>query len=518
MIKKLNIGNNILEGGYMKSYWINSLNEKEINKYETLQENINTDICIIGGGLTGINLAYNLSKHNIKTVLIEKDRICRSTSGNSTAKITSQHGLIYKYLADSKGIDFAKNYYSANEDAIENISNIIKNENIECDFEYQPSCVFTKTFKDIQKLKDEARIVNEFGGKAQYLEAKDIDINNLIKVVAGVKFENQAQFNPYKYANALTKICSNSKIRIYEKTKAIDISNKNNNYMIKTENGCKIRTKYLVLATKYPIINMPGFYFIKMYQSTSYGIGIRTKERIFNGMYINSEKPTISLRTVKDENGYLLIIVGSDHKTGEEMDLSNSYINLEKIAKEIYPRGEIKYRWNTEDCITLDKIPYIGEFSVLWKNCYIATGFNKWGMTTSKLAADIITNKILGEKNKYEEIFTSTRLEPIKNIKEVSNMAKESIDGLVIKKLEIPKEDIDQIQNDEGKKVEINGKKVAIYKDKDGKIYEVNPICKHLGCELSWNNLDKTWDCPCHGSRYDYKGNLIYGPSVKDLD
>ena len=243
----------------MKSYWINSLNEKEINKYETLQENINTDICIIGGGLTGINLAYNLSKHNIKTVLIEKDRICRSTSGNSTAKITRKKKLIYKYLADSKGIDFAKNYYSSNEDAIENISNIIKNENIECDFEYQPSCVFTKTVKDIQKLKDEARIVNEFGGKAQYLEAKDIDINNLIKVVAGVKFENQAQFNPYKYANALTKICSNSKIRIYEKTKAIDISNKNDNYIIKTENGCKIRTKYLVLATKYPIIHMPGF-------------------------------------------------------------------------------------------------------------------------------------------------------------------------------------------------------------------------------------------------------------------
>lgn len=501
----------------MKSYWINSIDEKKINKFETLKENVNTDICIIGGGLTGLNIAYNLKKYNIKTVLIEKDRICRRTSGNSTAKITSQHGLIYKYLADSKGIEFAKEYYEANERAIENISNIIKKENIECDFEYQPSFVYTGTIEDIQKLKDEANIINQFGGKAEYLESKDIEISNIIRVVAGVKFENQAQFNPYKYANSLAKICSGARTQIYEKTKAIDIIDKENGYIIKTENGCEINAKYLVLATKYPIVNIPGFYFLKMYQSTSYGVGVKTKEKIFDGMYINSEKPTISLRMAKDKDGYILIVVGSDHKTGEEKDFSNSYIKLEKIAREICPKGEIKYHWNTEDCITLDKIPYIGKFSNVWENCYVATGFNKWGITTSKIAADIITDKILGFKNEYEDIFVSTRVEPVKNIKEVSNIVKTSVDSLVIKKLEIPKEEINQIQNGEGKVVEIDGKKVGVYKNNDGEIYKVNPVCKHLGCELSWNNLDKTWDCPCHGSRYDYKGKLIYGPSVKDL-
>lgn len=501
----------------MKSYWINSLNEKEINKFEALKENVDTDICIIGGGLTGLNLAYNLRKYNIKTILIEKDRICRKASGNSTAKITSEHGLIYKYLADSKGIDFAKEYYKANEEAIEKIANIIKKENIDCDFEYQPSYVFTGTIADMQKLKDEAEVVNSFGGKAEYLEAKDIEVSSLVKVVAGVKFENQAQFNPYKYANALAKICSGSRLQIYENTKAIDIIDEENGYLVKTQNGCEIKTKYLVLATKYPIVNIPGFYFLKMYQGTSYGIGMKTKEKIFNGMYINSEKPTISLRMAKDKDGYILIVVGSDHKTGEEKDLSNSYTKLEKIAKEIYPKGEIKYHWNTEDCITLDKIPYIGEFSKVWDKCYVATGFNKWGITTSKIAADIITDKIMGFENKYEEIFTSTRVEPIKNIKEVGNIVKTSIDSLVIKKLEIPKEEINQIQDGEGKIVEIDGKKVGVYKNKKGEIYKINPVCKHLGCELTWNNLDKTWDCPCHGSRYDYKGKLIYGPSVKDL-
>lgn len=501
----------------MKSYWISSLNEKEINKFQSLKENVDTDICIIGGGLTGLNLAYNLRKYNIKTILIEKDRICKSTSGNSTAKITSQHGLIYKYLADSKGIDFAKKYYKANEKAIGNIANIIKNENIDCDFEYQPSYVFTENISDIQKIKEEASIVNKFGGKAEYLEAKDIEISNLVKTTAGVKFENQAYFNPYKYANALAKICSNSQIHIYEKTKAVDVIDEENGYLIKTENGCEIKTKYLIITTKYPIVNIPGFYFLKMYQSTSYGIGMKTKQKVFNGMYINSEKPTISLRMAKDKDGYILIVVGSDHKTGEEKDLSNSYTRLEKIAREIYPKGEIKYHWNTEDCITLDKIPYIGEFSKVWKNCYVATGFNKWGMTTSKIAADIIIDKIMGFENEYEKVFTATRVEPVKNIKEVGNMVKTSMDALVIKKLEISKEEVNQIQKGEGKIVEIDGKKVGIYKNEQGEIYKINPVCKHLGCELTWNNLDKTWDCPCHGSRYDYQGNLLYGPSVRDL-
>ena len=545
----------------MKSYWIKSIEEKDRIKFEKLEENIKTDVCIIGGGLTGLSTAYNLSKYKIRTVLIEKDEICKQTSGNSTAKITSQHGLIYKYLIDSKGREFARKYYEANEKAINNIKNIIDKEKIDCEFEYQPSYVFTQSIQEEEKIKDEVEAIKSFGGKAKLIEAPDIQLNKLkcvelveksneklkidvdniekenlnlernlvkermkqilpIKAIAGVEFEKQAQFNLYKYGIGLAKICSDSGVKIYEHTKAIDVDTEDEDeyYVITLENGCKIKTKYLVIATKYPIVNIPGFYFIKMYQSTSYAIAMKTKQRLFDGMYINSEEPTISLRTTKYGDEYLLIVVGSDHKTGAEIDLSNSYRYLEEIARNLCTEGKIKYYWNTEDCITLDKIPYIGQYSKMWDNAYVATGFNKWGITTSNIAAEIITNKILGEESDYEEIFKSTRLEPIKNIKEVTNIVKESVNSLVIKKLEIPQEEANQIQNDEGKIVEVNGQKIGIYKDKEGVVYKVNPVCKHLGCELSWNNLEKTWDCPCHGSRYDYKGNLIYGPSVKGLD
>lgn len=543
----------------MKSYWIDSV--KEQNKFGALDENIKTDICIIGGGITGLSTAYNLSKYKIRTVLLEKDEICKQTSGNSTAKITSQHGLIYKYLTDSKGQDFARKYYEANENAIRNIKSIIDKEGIDCDFEYQPAYVFTQKVQDVQKIKDEVEAVNNLGGRVKFIEAKDIEINKLnsveyvenqgeklkisgdniekenlnlerdvvkermkqvlpIKAIAGIEFENQAQFNPYKYGNALAKICSDSGIKIFEHSKVIDVDTEDEDeyYIITLENGCKIKAKYVVITTKYPIVNIPGFYFVKMYQSSSYAIAMQTKQRLFEGMYIDSEEPTISLRTAKFGDEYLLIVVGFDHKTGAQIDLSNSYRYLEEIAKSLYPEGKIKYHWNTEDCITLDKIPYIGNFSNLWENAYVATGFNKWGITTSNIAAEIITDKILGQENEYEEIFKSTRLEPIKNIKEVTNMVKESVNSLVAKKLELPQEEANQIQNGEGKIVEVNGQKIGIYKNNEGEIYKVNPVCKHLGCELSWNNLDKTWDCPCHGSRYDFKGNLIYGPSVKNLD
>lgn len=547
----------------MKSYWINSTEEKK--GFNKLNQDIETDICIIGGGLTGLSVAYYLEQYKIKNVILEKDRICHRTSGFSTAKITSQHDLFYKYLIDSKGKEIAQKYYEANEEAIAEIERIIEKENIDCDFKKQSAYVFTQSINDVQKIKDEVEAVKQIGGIANYIEAQDIELNKLgketnipkneidssmeqilpIKALCAIEFPNQAQFNPYKYALALAEKCTKGSTQIYENSKVIDIrtedSNeesgeisleefinkvKNNitkekqrpNYIIELEHGRTIKAKHIVIATKYPIINFPGYYFLKMYQSTSNVIAIEPKEKPIKGMYINSENPTISIRTVEDNGENLVLIAGFDHKTGAKIDLENSYKYLEKIAKSLYPNCEKRYQWNTEDCISLDKIPYIGSFSNIMQNVYVATGYKKWGITTSNIAARMIVDEIMGKEVKYKDVFKATRLEPIKNIKEVGNMLKQTVNSLVIEKLEMPKETLEQIQTDEGKIVDVEGKKVGIYKDNRGEIFAVKPVCMHLGCELSWNNLDKTWDCPCHGSRYNYKGELIYGPSVKNLE
>ncbi len=535
----------------MNSYWINS--EKNKEKYNKVEKNIETDICIIGGGITGISTAYYLTKENLKVTVLDMGKIGFQTTGNSTAKITSQHGLFYKDLKDSKGEDFARLYYDANEDAIKNIKKIVEKEKIQCDLECQSAYVLAANREEVQKVKDEVEVVRGFGGHAEYLEREDIDKNLLIlNPLAAIRFKNQAQFNSYKYTIELAKICKNLGANIYENTKVVDVRDEKDYYYLETEDGYKIKAKYLVITTKYPIINIPGFYFMKMYQSTSYGISIPVKEKLFDGMYITSTNPKVSLRMAKVDNNiikdvvdgnienyakqdkenrkrvkekqnskidneYVLIVVGADHKTGEKTDLSNSYKKLENIAKQIYPQGKVENYWNTEDCITLDKIPYIGKYSNMWENAYVATGFNKWGITTSNIAANIITDMIIGRKNRYEDIFISTRVEPVKNRQEVGNMLKETVSSLVLKKFELPESEQASLKNEEGKIIEIEGEKVGAYKDKEGRIYTIVPKCAHLGCELSWNNLDKTWDCPCHGSRYDYTGKMLYGPTVKDL-
>lgn len=535
----------------MNSYWINS--EKNKEKYNKLEKNIETDICIIGGGITGISTAYYLTKENLKVTVLDMGKIGFQTTGNSTAKITSQHGLFYKYLKDSKGEDFARLYYDANEDAIKNIKKIVEKEKIQCDLECQSAYVLAANREEVQKVKDEVEVVRGFGGHAEYLEREDIDKNLLIlNPLAAIRFKNQAQFNSYKYTIELAKVCKNLGANIYENTKVVDVRDEKDYYYLETEDGYKIKAKYLVITTKYPIINIPGFYFMKMYQSTSYGISIPVKEKLFDGMYITSTNPKVSLRMAKVDNNiikdvvdgnienyakqdkenrkrvkekqnskidneYVLIVVGADHKTGEKTDLSNSYKKLENIAKQIYSQGKVENYWNTEDCITLDKIPYIGKYSTMWENAYVATGFNKWGITTSNIAANIITDMIIGRKNRYEDIFISTRVEPVKNRQEVGNMLKETVSSLVLKKFELPESEQASLKNEEGKIIEIEGEKVGAYKDKEGRIYTIVPKCAHLGCELSWNNLDKTWDCPCHGSRYDYTGKMLYGPTVKDL-
>lgn len=498
----------------MKSYWIESTKNEKRN-YPRFKENLSTEVCIIGGGITGITTAYYLAKEGREVILLEKDEMCSKTSGNTTAKITSQHGLFYKYLIDSEGKEFAKKYLEANEEAIRNIEKIIKEENINCDFEKQDAFVFTQRQEEVPKIQDEVNAVKSIGGDSEFVTKVQLPFS----IQGAIKFKNQAQFNIRKYAfGLLNKVLETNNCSIFENTKVLEVNKGKEGYLVHTKNG-DISAKYVVLATRYPIINSPGFYFFKMYQSKSYAIAIECEnDDFFSGMYISSELPTKSFRTVVDGDKRLLLIVGFDHKTGKDVDCLKMEQNLEKYAKELYPNCEIRYKWSAEDCIGLDKIPYIGSFSKFMPNLYVGTGYKKWGITISNIAANIICDKIQNRENKYEEIFRATRVEPIKNIQEVENMLKQTIKSLIVEKFKIPKEDLEDIECDEGKIINVNGNKVGVYKDSEGRIYAVKPICSHLGCELSWNSLEHTWDCPCHGSRFDYLGNSIEVPSIDSLE
>lgn len=493
----------------MNSYWEEE--RKNHDLFEEIKEDKKVSVCIIGGGLTGLQTAYNLSD-KLDVVILEKDRICGSTSGKTTGKITSQHGVFYDYLINSQSKEFAKMYLEANEKAIQNIKDIIEKEEIECDLEEESSYVFTKQETKLDMIKNEQKAVDKLQKeKSDYV--KEIELPT--EISGAIEFKNQAQFHPLKYAYGLAKAIIKNDGKIYENTKVTDIKRENEKYVVYA-NKNKVIADYVVLATRYPIMNVPGYYFLKMYQSTSYAMVFDAKKKLFDGMYISYETPNVSFRTIRDGDRKLLLAVGYDYKTGTE-ELRDGYQRLEVIVRKMYPDAEVLYKWTAEDCISLDKIPYIGQYSSIMKNLYIATGFNKWGVTSSNVAANIITDKILQKENKYEEIFKSTRIEPIKNRQEMGDMLKEANKSILLSRFKIPKEELDNIKIGEGKIIKIDNTKVGVYKSKTGEIYKVKPICTHLGCELYFNNIEKIWECPCHGSKFTYDGKSIEVPSNKDL-
>lgn len=258
----------------------------------------------------------------------------------------------------------------ANEQAIYNIKNIIDEEQIDCDFEFQDNYVYTDLEDEIIKIKHEVSAVNSLGFDAEYIDKLNVPFNAL----AGIKFKNQAQFNPLKYIYGLCKCILNSNGEIYENSKVYDIKSSTDGYITYTKNN-SIHSKYVVLASHYPIINVPGFYFLKMYQEASYIIGIETNSPLFDGMYINTKSPTTSFRTANYNGKKILLLGGSEHKVGAKEDLSNCYTNLEKVAKALYADSKVLFKWQTQDCVSLDKIPYIGEFSTVMPNVFVATRF-----------------------------------------------------------------------------------------------------------------------------------------------
>lgn len=495
----------------MNSLWLS--NQKNFENILDKKEDIESDVCIIGAGIFGITCAYYLSRLGFSVTVLEKDFVGSKTTGHTTGKITSQHGLFYKYLVDSYNKKFAKDYLDANEKAIKNIKDIIDSEKIKCDFEYQNSYVYATSDVEYNALKLEYQVLNDLGFNCDFVTKTGLPFD----VKGAICFKNQAQFNPIKYLDGLCDSIISKGGKIITKAPAFDVQ-KSDDFYTTFCSDFRVKSKYVIVATHYPFINFPGFYFTKMYQSSSYLIAIDSKKTLSNGMYISAASPAYSFRTACYQGKKLLLIGGGEHKTGEPPSYEYTYGALENLAKKYYPDCEILFRWDTRDCISLDKIPYVGHYSTFMPDVFVGTGFKKWGMTLSNVSANIVVDEILHKENPYAYLFNPSRLSAFKNRDEFKNILVQSANSLFFDKLRPAQMNFDEIALDSGSIIEVNNQKVGIYKNLDGKIYAVKPFCTHLGCQLAWNDVDKTWDCPCHGSRFDFTGKNLYDPAVKDLD
>lgn len=430
----------------MSSLWYDG---SRLPVFSALDENKKTDVLIIGGGMAGILTAYFLHKRNIPYILVEKDRICRGVTGYTTAKLTMSHGLIYDKIIKKYGAQAASAYLRGGVAALDKYADLCRD--IDCDYEVRDNYIYS--LDDRQKLEDEVLALEKLGFRAKLSEKLPLPIDT----VGAVCCKGQAQFHPLKFISAIAK-----DLNIYEQTHVKDVDGSR-----AFTDKYHIDAKIIIMAAHFPFIDRHGGFFLKMYQHRSYVTALEGVQTV-EGMYADESGNGLSFRNYGD----LLLLGGGGHRTGKN---GGGYSCLRDFARVNYPDAVEKFAWATQDCMTLDGIPYVGRYSASTPHLYVATGFNKWGMVGSMMAANLLCDTVCGEKNELCEV-----LNPSRSI----------LHGQLF---------------------------INAFETLTNILRPTAPRCSHLGCALKWNEAEKSWDCACHGSRFSKDGSVINNPANKGL-
>jgi glycine/D-amino acid oxidase-like deaminating enzyme/nitrite reductase/ring-hydroxylating ferredoxin subunit len=495
--------------GLAESYWIAS---SETTDFPLLAGDGRVDVTVLGGGIAGITVAYLLKRSGHTVALVEAGRIVRGTSGYTTAKVTSLHRLIYRYLTDTFGIRKARQYADSNQAAIEKVAELVRELSIDCGFVRKPAYTYAESPSSVPDVEQEADSVKALGLPARFIDEIPLPVDSF----GAIRMDNQAQFHPRKYLLALAARIPGDGSYIFENTRALGLTEIKNYVKVITAGG-DLESDAVVIATHYPVHDRPGAYYSRLSPSRSYAIGARIGKPFPDGMFINAAGTVHSWRSHLEGERELVIVTGEEHPTGTDTDTRARYRMLESYARTVYDVRWVDYHWSAQDYFTPDRVPYIGPITEGHERIFVATGFNKWGMSAGTAAALIIADLVRGRSSPWAGVFSPSRFEagepPGAGLDAVLNGA-----GGEVVTLSAPyHQEVASIPGEGGSVIKIEGKNVAIYKDAAGNIHTLDPTCMHMGCRVRWNNAEHSWDCPCHGSRYDPAGHVIEGPTVKDL-
>jgi glycine/D-amino acid oxidase-like deaminating enzyme/nitrite reductase/ring-hydroxylating ferredoxin subunit len=488
------------------SLWVDTAPSTD---YPALEPGGHFDVAVLGAGIAGLTTAYLLERQGASVAVIEAGRVASGVTAYTTAKVSSLHGTIYSTIERKFGADGASVYGAANQLAKEWMAARVEELGIDCDWRSKPAFTYAEDESDLAKVEHEVEAAQRAGLPASFTTETDLPW----PIEGAVRFENQAEFHPRRYLLAFAERLAN----VYEGTRATGVS-AGSPHRVQTTRG-EITADDVVVATHFPFLDRAGF-FARMHPERSYGLGIYLNGgEPPQGMYLSTESPAHTIRSHPTANGEMLIVGGESHKVGQGGDTAERVQRLEAWAHARFDVRSIEYRWSTQDNMPVDSLPYIGRLLPFQRGIWVATGFLKWGLTNGTAAGLVLADLIAGRKNPWADLFDATRIKPLAS---APDFAKENVNvGVHFVGDHLARPDarsVDEVQPGEGRLVRHGVGKAAVHRDDDGALHMVSSVCSHLGCQVKWNSAERSWDCPCHGSRFDPDGNVLQGPAVKPLE
>jgi glycine/D-amino acid oxidase-like deaminating enzyme/nitrite reductase/ring-hydroxylating ferredoxin subunit len=494
-------------------FWIDSA---PIKRFPRLERNVNVDVVVVGAGITGITTAYLLKKAGSTVALLEREHVSSVDTGHTTAHLTYITDVELQTLVRTFGKDHAQAAWDAGEAAVDEIERIVGQESITCEFTRVPAYVHVRVGGSIRKeassLKKEADLAAKLGFDAAYLESAPYF--NL----PAVRFANQAKFHPRKYLRSLVEKISGNGSQVFERSAAAEFNAEKRRVMV---NRNWISFDRVVMATNNPLVGLASVVGATLLQTklslyTSYALGGRLPtDTLPEALFWDTRDPYDYLRIDRRRGFDYLIYGGEDHKTGQKRQPQTAYARLWRRLKNIIPKARVDHRWSGQIISTADGLPYVGENA---ERQFVATGYCGNGITFGTIAAMMARDWVTGRKNPWTDLFAVDR----KKIKGATwNYLRENKDYpfyMIKDRIARPEADsVRELKRGEGMLIGSRGKKYAAFRDRNGKIYKLSPVCTHLGCLVRWNPAESTWDCPCHGSRFKATGEVMAGPAEEGL-
>ena len=488
--------------GENRSFWRQSAQGVS---YTKLAEDLNVDVAVIGGGMSGILTAYLLAKEGKSVALLEAREMVSGSTGGTTAKLSSQHQLIYDEMLQRDGHKIAKAYYEANESGRQLVQSLVKEHGIDCGFETMPAYVYTQNGSNTQRLKKEADAYDAIG--IDGVLTADIPLD--LQVETALVMNDQAQFQPVKFLHGMLREIESLGGKVFQHTMYLGTERNESGLLLTTDTPFTVTCQQVILATLFPAEDPNSYFSNTMKPMTSHLTAFESPKVFDSGMYISDDTPKRTFRGAEGEGCHVVIIGGETHPTGDGKSTEEHYEAIQAFAKQEFGLTKMLGYWSEHDLVTPDRRPHIGSIEKDDDQMFVMTGYSKWGLAIAATGAQLITDLLTGKENRFKELFNPQRDMPNAKDEEESGDADEGKTNIL--------QDSALLKKEEARRFEADGKPAGMYKDANGSIHYLDLACTHLGCEVKWNDADKTWDCPCHGSIFDGNGNVKAGPAKKPL-